>query len=273
MQLNTVVRSADELPIAMQEWGNPRGREILFVHGFNQCHLSWLRQVTDTALAESCRMITFDLRGHGSSGKPEHRDAYLADKLWADDVAAVIAASGLKRPVLVGWSYGARVISDYLRVHGTGTVAGINYVGARTSSHDNTLFGPGRIHLPGMASDDLVTSIASTRAFLRACFEVQPRGEELETMLAFNMMVPAIVRGHILARGPDDGAVLRKLTCPVSVTHGRADQVILPTMAEFTASAVKGAKLSLYDGVGHSPFWEDAARFNRELAELLQKAN
>ena len=41
-------------------------------------------------------------------------------------------------------------------------------------------------------------------------------------------------------------------------------------MAEFTAASVKGAKLSLYDGVGHSPFWEDAPRFNRELAEFVQ---
>ena len=73
-----------------------------------------------------------------------------------------------------------------------------------------------------------------------------------------------------MARVADDGAVLKTLTCPVLVTHGRSDQVILPAMAEFTAASIKGAKLALYDGVGHSPFWEDAPRFNRELAELVQ---
>jgi non-heme chloroperoxidase len=43
-------------------------------------------------------------------------------------------------------------------------------------------------------------------------------------------------------------------------------------MAEFTGASIKGAKLSLYDGVGHAPFWEDAPRFNRELAEMVRMA-
>ena len=203
------------------------------------------------------------------SGKPVNRDAYLADRLWADDVAAVIATTGLKRPVLVGWSYGGRIISDYLRCHGAGDIAAINYAGARTSSNGG-MFGPGRVHISGMVSDDLATNIAATRAFLRVCFEIQPNQEEFETMLAFNMVVPAALRAHMMARAADDGAVLKTLTCPVLVTHGRKDQVILPAMGEFTAASVTGAKLSLYDGVGHAPFWEDAPRFNRELAELVQ---
>ncbi|MGZ3411387.1 MAG: alpha/beta fold hydrolase, partial [Xanthobacteraceae bacterium] len=130
---HTTIKSPDGLQIAVQEWGNPQGREILFIHGFNQCHLSWSRQFRDPALAEKFRMVTFDLRGHGSSGKPVNRDAYLADKLWGDDVATVIETTGLKGPVVVGWSYGGRVISDYLRNHGTAGVAAINYVGGRMS--------------------------------------------------------------------------------------------------------------------------------------------
>jgi len=32
---------------------------------------------------------------------------------------------------------------------------------------------------------------------------------------------------------------------------------------------VPGAKAAFYEGIGHSPFWEDASRFNRELAEFM----
>jgi non-heme chloroperoxidase len=266
---STTIKSADGLPIAIQEWGNPRGKEILFIHGFNQCHLSWARQFNDPALAEKFRMVTMDLRGHGASGKPVNREAYLADRLWADDVAAVISTTGLKRPVLAGWSYGGRIISDYLRIHGAGHVGGINYVSARTLNN-SAMFGPGRVHFTNMASENLADNIKGTRGFLRACFEKQPSEEDFEIMLAFNMVVPAAVRGYIMARGTDDGAVMTTLSCPVLVTHGRSDQVILPTMGEYSAATIKGAKLSLYDGVGHCPFWEDAPRFNRELAELMQ---
>jgi pimeloyl-ACP methyl ester carboxylesterase len=35
---------------------------------------------------------------------------------------------------------------------------------------------------------------------------------------------------------------------------------------------IPGAKLSVYEGVGHSPFYEDAARFNAELAAFVRTA-
>lgn len=37
----------------------------------------------------------------------------------------------------------------------------------------------------------------------------------------------------------------------------------------FEVATVPGAKASFYEGIGHSPFWEDPARFNRELIEFM----
>jgi non-heme chloroperoxidase len=45
------------------------------------------------------------------------------------------------------------------------------------------------------------------------------------------------------------------------------------TGAQYTASKIPGAKLSLYDGIGHAPFYQDAARFNAELAAFVREAN
>ena len=39
-------------------------------------------------------------------------------------------------------------------------------------------------------------------------------------------------------------------------------------MAERVLALNSRAKISLYPEAGHSPFYEDAARFNRELAAL-----
>jgi non-heme chloroperoxidase len=86
------------------------------------------------------------------------------------------------------------------------------------------------------------------------------------------MVVPARVRTLVLSRDTDTMEATQSLACPALVTHGTKDQVFLPTLAEFTASCVKGARLSLYEEIGHAPFWEDAARFNRELAELVERA-
>jgi non-heme chloroperoxidase len=164
------------------------------------------------------------------------------------------------------------VISDYLSVHGSDAIAGINFVSAVTKSGSEFL-GPGIKTTAGTLSDDLATNIAATRAFLRACFAEQPSADDFEVMLAFNMVIPAKVRAGIVSRTHNPGDILAQLRLPVLVTHGTLDCLVLPTMGEFTAAAVPGAKLSVYDGIGHLPFWEDAARFNGELAAFVRAAN
>jgi non-heme chloroperoxidase len=265
------VKTPDGLTISAQEWGNPNGPEILFIHGFSQSHLSWMRQV-DSELAKEFRLITYDLRGHGNSDKPLDPTRYRDSKAWGDEVQAVIDAAGLKHPVLVGWSYAGRVISDYVATHGADKLAGINFVDAGIKA-DPALVGENLKNLPIMASEDLATNIAATRIFVHGCFSRQPTPDDFETMLAFNMMVPPKVRGALGGRPLDATEIMSKLKLPVLVTHGAEDRNSKVGTAKYTASVIPGAKLSIYDGVGHSPFYEDAPRFNTELAAFVREAN
>ena len=264
------VRAPDGVSISAQEWGNPAGPEIVFIHGFSQASMSWARQY-DSDLAKEFRIITYDLRGHGNSDKPLEPEKYKESKGWADEVKAVIEAARLKRPVLVGWSYGGRVIADYLRIHGPASLAGLHYVAAITKS-DPSFFGDGLKVQPQMLSEDLATNIAATRQFLRNCFEKQPTQEDYEAMLAFNMMVPPKVRANMGGRTLNIDDILVALKLPVLVTQGAQDRLVLPAAAKYSAEKIPGAKLSIYDGIGHAPFWEDATRFNAELAAFVRAA-
>ena len=264
------VKTPDGLTISAQVWGNLAGPEILFIHGFSQSHLSWIKQVTGD-LAKDFHMVTYDLRGHGNSDKPFEPERYKDSKAWGDEVQAVMDATGLKRPVLVGWSYGGRVMADYLKTHGTARLAGLNYVDAGQKA-DPAFVGPNLKNLPLMASEDLATNIAATRVFLHGCFSKQPTPDEFETMLAFNMMVPPKVRLGLSNRPLDIDDILRNLKLPVLVTHGSEDQNSNLIAAEYTAKMIPGVKLSVYQGVGHSPFFEDAPRFNAELAAFVRGA-
>src|ERR1700730_12552252 len=265
------VKTPDGLTIAAQEWGNPNGPEILFVHGFSQSYLSWMRQ-TDSDLAKEFHIVTYDLRGHGNSDKPLDAARYRDSKAWGDEVQAVIDAAGLKRPVLVGWSYSGRVILDYVATHGAGGISGINFVDASIKFIPEYV-GDNLKNLPLMASEDMLTNINATRVFLHGCFSKQPSADDFETMLAFNMMVPPKVRAGLGGRPLDATAVMSKLTIPVLVSHGAEDKNAKLDTAKYTASVIPGAKLSVYDGIGHSPFYEDAPRFNSELAAFVRTAN
>jgi non-heme chloroperoxidase len=264
------VKTPDGLTISAQEWGNPAGPEILFIHGFSQSHMSWMRQV-DSDLAKEFRIVTYDLRGHGNSDKPLEAARYRDSKAWGDEVQAVIDAAGLKHPVVVGWSYAGRVISDYLATHGAGQLAGINFVDAPIKA-DPALIGDNLKNLPLMASEDLTTNISATRTFLHGCFSKQPTADDYEAMLAFNMMVLPKVRAGLAGRPLDASELVSKLKLPVLVTHGSEDRNAKLGAGQYTASIIPGAKLSVYEGIGHSPFYEDAPRFNTELAAFVRAA-
>jgi pimeloyl-ACP methyl ester carboxylesterase len=214
------------------------------------------------------RMVAYDMRGHGGSDKPMEGERYRDDKLWADDLAAVNAATGSQRPVVVAWSYGGRVVSDYLRFYSQDSLRGVNYVAAVTKS-ERTFWGPEHRHVKAMTSDDLTANIRASRKLVHASFAQPPSGEELDITLAYTMLVPARVRAALLDRTHNDGGVLGAFRIGALVTHGSLDRVVLPAAGKYTAAAIPDARLSLYGGIGHSPFFEDAPRFNRELSEFV----
>ncbi len=268
------VKGRDGIAIAAQDWGNPQGPEIVFIHGVLQSHLSFERQVRSD-LAKSFRMITYDLRGHGDSDKPVGNDSYLDGSLWADDLKAVMDGAGLRRPVLVGWSLGGLPMGNYLQKYGDTGLAGLNFVDALTKrSRDFAGLPENRTLLPNTASPDLGVRIDAMRGFLRSCFKTQPDQAAFERMLAFNAQVPQWVLATIMvgiSLNADDA--YRKVTRPTLVTHGAEDGQISVKITEWDKSVMPHATVSIYDGSGHSPFYEMAPRFNEELARFVRSAN
>jgi non-heme chloroperoxidase len=269
-----MVASADGTRLHVREWGRRDAQEIVFVHGWSQCDLCWAHQVRGT-LAERFRLITFDLRGHGRSDGPAEAARYADDLVWADDLAAVLEVVSARRPVLVGWSYGAFVVADYLRAYGEEAISAIALVGASvrlTPPYEG--IGPGLLdNVVDMCGADLLANIAATRRFVRACTRRPRTRAETETALAWNMTVPTEVRQALRAREIDVADVYAGTTVPVLVTHGRDDAIVLPAMAQELLDRCPTAMASWYGGVGHAPFWEAPDRFDAELAALAGRSS
>jgi pimeloyl-ACP methyl ester carboxylesterase len=269
------IRGGGGIRLHAREWGRPDGPAILFVHGWSQCDMCWDAQVR-SPLADRFRIVTFDIRGHGMSEKPLDPGCYTNEHLWADDLAAVIDQITLDRPVLVAWSYGGFIVADYIRAHGDAEIAGINLVGAavllRPPAFEHV--GPGFLdNAPAAAAPDLRDNIAAIRRFLRFCTARPPSDELWSAALCWNMVVPAEIRGALIARETDATGVLSSLSVPVLVSHGREDEIVLPSMAEHVLAHCKPAVASWYDSVGHMPFVEDDERFNRELAAFVDRVS
>lgn len=102
------VPSADGVPLVFEERGAAeRGAgtpALVFVHGW--CGDRGLWRTTMEAFAPTYRTLALDLAGHGSSGAGRKRWTLAS---LADDVVAVVDASGTGDVILIGHSMGAPV--------------------------------------------------------------------------------------------------------------------------------------------------------------------
>jgi non-heme chloroperoxidase len=275
MRTHTVIGGGG-LRLHAREWGNPDGPPIVFMHGWSQSHLCWSKQY-DSPLAGEFRLVAYDLRGHGMSEAPPEPEHYLDGRLWADDLAAVIDQLRVDRPVLVGWSYGGFITCDYVRAYGQDRIAAIDFAGGAVAlgpAAFGTMIGPGFLnHFGDATADDLPTNIRAMRGMVKA-FPAKPfAADDVEALLCASMTVPAAIRAHLGARELDGDDVLRALRVPLILSHGRADTVVLPAMAEHILAICPTAQASWYDGVGHTPHLEQPDRFNRELAQLTRRSS
>ncbi len=258
------IRTKDDLTLSAMSYGAASALPIIFIHGLSQSRLSWDRQIV--ADLAQYRLITFDLRGHGDSDKPAEPEAYADGARWADDLAAVIEQTGSERVVLVGWSFGGLVIGHYLRRYGADAVAGINLVDAVTSFDPQFRTEQSGYWGARLASPDLGIRSEAIARFLSLCFANLPHKPDFDRMLAYNGMVPRPVHlglGKIEVNGLDEGYAR---VPRILLTHGARDELVLPGMSRRMLAVNPRSNLSIYPEAGHSPFYEDAARFNRELA-------
>lgn len=96
---------ADYAPV-----GAPRGAPVLLIHGFASTHAvnwmfpQWIRTLTESGR----RVVAYDNRGHGQSGKLYDPAQYTLEKL-AGDARALLAHVAIDHADVMGYSMGAQI--------------------------------------------------------------------------------------------------------------------------------------------------------------------
>lgn len=265
------VTSVDGTQLAVQQWGNPDGSPILFLHAFGMGHWAWWHQ-TGSALAQSYRLITFDHRGHGDSDRPAEAAHYADGKLFADDIAAVIAELGLVRPAVVAWSMSGALFGDYLAVHGDANIGAITLIGAV-----NALGGPmmesgqlGSIFADplAMAIHDPATEVAGFAHVNRGLTTDAVDADLAARIEASSLKLPVAARGAILMRDADHLPAYAATTVPMLILHAEGDSIVSIAAAERMIMARPDAKFLRLDRAAHAPHWEQADLINNILPEF-----
>ncbi|GAA1980420.1 alpha/beta hydrolase [Amycolatopsis minnesotensis] len=267
--MQTEVVGGGGVRLGVRVVGAEQSRPIVFVHGWAQSSLAFSPQLADPGLAERYRLVAVDLRGHGTSDVPV--EGYDDPGLWAADLAAVLEFAGAPA-IVVAWSYGGLVLTDYLRVHGTEGIAGIVLAGAITELGRGR---PGgkvgqamRAALPDALSEDIAVALPALTTLCDGMASRPVPGALAQALLGSCLSVPPAVRAALFRREVDSADVLAAVDVPALVIHGTEDAVVDVSAGEYAAGKIVGARGRWFQGVGHLPFVEEAAEFTSALRQF-----
>ena len=251
------------MTLSYLDQGDGAGPAIVLLPGLTDSWRSYERVLP--LLPSSLRVIAVSLRGHGDSDKPD--SGYRA-KDFAGDVSALLDQLEISSVVVVGHS-SAGLVAQRLAIDD-----GERTLGLVLESSFSTLRG----------REDVEEVVATTIAQLQDPIDptfvsrfqrgtvLRPVPEPfLDAMVEESLKVPARVwreafSGLLLDDHTSELAAIRR---PTLLIWGDGDSIIDRQQEQALRSAIVGSQLVIYSGVGHTPHWEDPARFAGDLVTFV----
>jgi pimeloyl-ACP methyl ester carboxylesterase len=241
---------------------------LLLIMGMSGSHLHWGEPFT-TELERDFDVLAYDHRGVGRSSRME---APFTIAELADDAAGLMDALELESAHVVGISMGGMVAQELALRHPERVrtlVLGCTYAGGEGGSltEQAVIEQLGVAMMSGDRERALRTgwevNVSPTFAAREDSYEAFAQiGREIA------VAVPVIMAQAQAAAGHDTSARLSQIRVPTLVIHGTEDRMLPSSNGEAIAARIPGARLELFEGVGHLFFWEEPERSAALVREL-----
>jgi non-heme chloroperoxidase len=259
----------------VDDTGGP-GRPIVLIHGWPLSGESWSAQV-DALQSAGYRVITYDRRGFGRSGKPVV--GYTYENL-SDDLASVIDELDLRDATLVGFSMGGGEVANYCARKGVARLRSVVFASSVTPYLLNTKKNPagplGKKQAAQMAAALTKNHDAFYDTFITELFSVggalQVSEQQRQAALALCHQAGKVAALACLSAfsSTDFREDLQRVTVPSLVIHGDADQTVpFEGSGKRTHEALAGSRLHLIADGPHGVNVTHAGEFNDALLAFL----
>jgi pimeloyl-ACP methyl ester carboxylesterase len=235
----------NDISMYYEIWNAQGGDPVILVHGGIGSTMVWANQVPE--LMKNHKVIAADSRGHGRSTRSSQPFSY---DLMTSDLVALMDYLKIQKASVVGWSDGA--------------IIGIN-LAIRYPKRLNKLFAFGALYnaageKPNAQSDPVV--VALIERFSKQYKQLSSTPDQFD---AFRQELNAMYRTQPDFK-PDE---LGRITVQTVVAVAQYDELIRPEHTSELAKLIPAAKLVMLPDVSHMALWQDAATFNKAMADFL----
>lgn len=246
--------------------GSPSAPPLIFLHGMSFSHQMWQAQIP--FLSNHYRLILPDFRGHGQS---DVGDGQYTQKLFVEDLIALLDELHIRRATLCGLSLGAavamRTALDY-----PDRISGLILCNTRADGDEyEDIVWRERVILRikqlgiGRFVETFLRTIFARQSFATRKEEVQLIRETME------QMSPLAMCGALLAQAARPNLVPRlfRIKVPTLVITGELDTFTPPSLAETIHDGIPGSQLRFIPQSAHMSPLENPDVFNAFLLEFL----
>jgi non-heme chloroperoxidase len=270
------IKARDGIDLFVKDTGGS-GRAIVLTHAWPLNADIWDYQAAALSKA-GLRVISYDRRGFGRSGKPE--SGYTFDT-FADDLAAVIEQTGARDATIAGYSMGGGEVVRYLTRHNSRNVAkaalvggaayyllktGNNPIGADIGVFDGMkkgVQGDRKAFLTGLLTDVFFdakrpSTVPVTQAVIDSAVAMAMQASVAATVGCIDAFSKTDFRPELTA-----------VKAPTLILHGTADLPVPFDQAKATAAGITGSKLVAYQDASHGIVVTERDRVTRDLQAFV----
>jgi pimeloyl-ACP methyl ester carboxylesterase len=279
VQVRTGSATSGDLKIHYEDMGDIDDPPVLLIMGLGAQMLLWRTEFCEKLVGHGLRVIRYDNRDVGLSSKTERRSVgqpFLTRLLrsWvgleskapytledmADDAAAVLDHLGIRAAHIVGASMGGMIAQVFAAQFAQRT----RTLGIIFSSNNSALLPPPAPRAllalvkgppPGSPRDVILdNAVRVSRIIGSPRYRIPDAQVRAEAAEGYDRnYYPQGVAGQFSAILGSGSLVHhnRRILAPTVVIHGRADKLMRLSGGRAIARAISGARLVLFDGMGH----------------------
>ncbi|MCF4136371.1 alpha/beta hydrolase [Streptomyces sp. Tue 6430] len=272
------VGQENSTPIELYYEDHGSGQPVVLIHGYPLDGHSWEKQAA-ALLRAGYRVITYDRRGFGRSGRPT--TGYDYDTFTAD-LHTVLETLDLRDAVLVGFSMGTGEVGRYLGTHGSARIAKAAFLASLEPFLLKTDDNPDGVD--GGVFEGIEQAVTADRyAYFTAFYQdfynldenLGTRISEEAVRNSFNVAAGASWYASLACVATwttDFRADLPKIDVPALILHGTADRILpIEATAEPFRRALPHAEYVVVEGAPHGLLWTHAQEVTDALLAFLAK--